>query len=44
MGHVTFDLIGVGANGYFMAMPGYEKIETGNRYIATLHWDDGIPF
>ena len=43
-GYVIFDLINVGANGYLMALPCYRKIENGNRDIATLHWNDGIPF
>lgn len=42
-GHEKFNLIDVGTNGYFMAMPWHEKIQRGNRYIATLHWDEKTP-
>ena len=40
---MQFNLIDVGTNGLFMAMPYHEKIERGKRYIARLHWDQRIP-
>ena len=40
---VSFKLIDVGGNKNFMSMPLSQKLETSNRHLAILHWDDNIP-
>ena len=42
-GFESFELIDVGANRDFMAMTCNRKIERGNRYVATVHWDEQVP-
>ncbi|KAF6227798.1 hypothetical protein HO173_011900 [Letharia columbiana] len=43
-GFGSFDLIDMGADGDFMAVPCLSKLEGGDRHLAKLHWDDKIPF
>ena len=42
-GGTSFQLIDIGGNKNFMSMPLSQKLETTNRHLATLHWDDNIP-
>ena len=42
-GVTSFKLIDIGGNKNFMATPLSQKLETTNRHLATLHWDDNIP-
>ncbi len=41
--HEKFDLIDTGANKRFMAWPCGKEIEKGDRYLATMHWNEQVP-
>lgn len=43
-GHKVFNLVDVGCNENFTTRPCSARLEGSARYLATLHWDEMIPW